>query len=82
MVCYSDSLYHDNTDPNDDYRIAISRTNAHGDVNGDELVDDGDLLAVLFAFGQTCNCPEDLNNDGMVDDADLLLVLFHFGEGC
>lgn len=53
-----------------------------GDVNCDGCVDDGDLLAVLFAFGQTCNCPEDLNNDGTVDDADLLLVLFHFGEGC
>jgi hypothetical protein len=26
---------------------------ANGDVNGDGCVDDGDLLQVLFAFGQT-----------------------------
>jgi CSLREA domain-containing protein len=53
------------------------------DINCDGCVDDADLLAVLFAFGQTCsNCPEDLNHDGVVDDADLLMVLFNFGEGC
>jgi hypothetical protein len=46
-------------------------------------VDDADLLAVLFAFGQAAgSLPEDLNGDGVVDDADLLEVLFHFGSGC
>jgi hypothetical protein len=46
-------------------------------------VDDADLLAVLFAFGQSSRLlPEDLNGDGVVDDADLLEVLFHFGSGC
>jgi len=58
----------------------------NGDVNGDGCVDDADLLAILFAFGQTCpecpSCPEDLNCDGVVDDADLLIVLFNFGNGC
>jgi hypothetical protein len=54
-----------------------------GDVNGDGCVDDSDLLAVLFAFGDTgSNLPEDLNGDGTVDDADLLEVLFNFGSGC
>lgn len=54
-----------------------------GDVNGDGCVDDIDLLAVLFAFGETGpNLAEDLNNDGVVDDADLLIVLFNFGSGC
>ncbi len=53
-----------------------------GDVNGDDCIDDADLLAVLFAFGQAGNLPEDLNLDGIVDDADLLIVLFHFGAGC
>jgi uncharacterized delta-60 repeat protein len=54
-----------------------------GDVNGDGCVDDGDLLAVLFAFGQRgSGLAEDLNNDGVVDDADLLEVLFNFGSGC
>lgn len=53
-----------------------------GDVNSDDCIDDADLLAILFAFGQTGNRPEDLNQDGVVDDADLLLVLFNFGVGC
>ena len=54
-----------------------------GDVNGDGCVDDADLLAVLFAFGQTgSGLPEDVNADGVVDDADLLTVLFNFGAGC
>lgn len=54
-----------------------------GDINQDGVIDDADLLAVLFAFGQTgTNLPEDLNMDGVVDDADLLTVLFRFGQGC
>jgi hypothetical protein len=58
------------------YRVA-------GDVNGDGCTDDADLLAVLFAFGQSgSNLPPDLNGDGLVDDADLLMVLFAFGNGC
>ncbi len=52
-----------------------------GDINGDNIIDDADLLQVLFAFGQGgLNLPEDLNGDGTVDDADLLLVLFNFGR--
>lgn len=51
-----------------------------GDVNGDGVIDDADLLEILFAFGS--NDPNrDLNNDGVVDDADLLTVLFNFGAG-
>jgi hypothetical protein len=54
-----------------------------GDVNGDGCVDDADLLAVLFAFGNSgSNLPEDVTRDGTVDDADLLVVLFNFGAGC
>jgi len=49
-----------------------------GDVNGDNVIDDADLLQVLFAFGAN-NPSVDLNGDGVVDDADLLLVLFNFG---
>jgi hypothetical protein len=50
------------------------------DVNQDGIVDDADLLQVLFAFGnRRCNHPADVNNDGIVDDADLLQVLFAFG---
>jgi hypothetical protein len=56
---------------------------SYGDVNMDGCVDDADLLAVLFAFGNTGPfLAEDTNGDGTVDDADLLTVLFAFGEGC
>lgn len=51
-----------------------------GDVNGDGVVDDRDLLIVLFNFGGSG--AGDLNGDGTVDDADLLLVLFNFGNTC
>ncbi len=58
-------------------------TLACGDVNLDGCVDDADLLAVLFAFGNSgTDLPEDLNGDEVVDDADLLIVLFAFGTGC
>jgi len=53
------------------------------DVDGNGCVDDADLLAVLFAFGNTgSGLAEDTNCDGIVDDADLLTVLFQFGQGC
>jgi hypothetical protein len=53
-----------------------------GDVNRDGCVDDADLLAVLFAFGNQGQDGVDVNCDGTVDDADLLIVLFNFGSGC
>ncbi|MEJ5384678.1 MAG: dockerin type I domain-containing protein [Fimbriimonadales bacterium] len=61
---------------------AISLPN--GDANGDQVVDDADLLEVLFAFGGDVSqdpaaATADLNQDGTVDDADLLIVLFNFG---
>jgi uncharacterized membrane protein len=56
----------------------------NGDVDANGCVDDADLLAVLFNFGNTGNAlgREDTNCDGIVDDADLLTVLFNFGSGC
>jgi hypothetical protein len=74
-------------------RYVISLQGAHfvdddgtngGDVNLDGCVDDADLLAVLFAFGQTGDNlgRVDVNCDQVVDDADLLQVLFNFGSGC
>jgi len=59
-------------------------TTHNGDVDANGCVDDADLLAVLFAFGQTgSNLGRvDVNCDGAVDDADLLQVLFNFGSGC
>jgi hypothetical protein len=61
----------------------VARLTTSPDVDGDGCVDDADLLAVLFAFGQTgSNLAEDINCDEVVDDADLLSVLFAFGSGC
>ncbi|MEN3002237.1 MAG: hypothetical protein ABDI19_10420 [Armatimonadota bacterium] len=56
----------------------------NGDVDNNGCIDDADLLAVLFAFGNTGASlgRVDTNCDGIVDDADLLTVLFHFGGGC
>ncbi|MFN4034041.1 MAG: hypothetical protein ACK4ME_10585 [Fimbriimonadales bacterium] len=54
-----------------------------GDVDGNGCVDDADLLAVLFNFGNAGEeQPADVNRDCLVDDADLLSVLFNFGNGC
>jgi probable HAF family extracellular repeat protein len=62
-----------------------TRCTAHnGDVDNNGCIDDADLLAVLFAFGNTGSnlVRVDVNCDGVVDDADLLIVLFNFGSGC
>ena len=62
-----------------------TRCVAHsGDVDRSGCVDDADLLAVLFAFGNTGSNLEgvDVNCDEVVDDVDLLIVLFNFGSGC
>ncbi len=54
-----------------------------GDANGDNCVDDADLLQVLSNFGlQGQNLPADFNEDGRIDDADLIIVLMNFGAGC
>lgn len=49
-----------------------------GNLNSDCVIDDADLLQVLFNFGST-ESNSDANSDGVVDDADLLIVLFNFG---
>jgi len=56
-------------------------TGVFGNVNGDDIVDDADLLQVLFNFGSD-DAATDTNGDGVVDDADLLTVLFNFGASC
>ena len=45
----------------------------NGDVNGDNLVDDADLLSVLFRMGDSCpqGCAEDLN--GELSESDKVL---------
>lgn len=50
----------------------------NGDLNGDNIVDDADLLLVLMTYGEY-NLDYDLTGDGYIDDADLLIVIFNFG---
>jgi hypothetical protein len=65
------------------YALDTEQPPLQGDVNRDGCVDDSDLIAVLFAFGNTgILLPEDVNLDGIVDDGDLIIVLFQFGTGC
>jgi len=67
----------------DRVQLVVTRAPGSADINRDGCVDDADLLAVLFAFGQTgSGLAEDINCDEVVDDADLLSVLFAFGSGC
>jgi outer membrane protein assembly factor BamB len=51
----------------------------NGDLNGDGVVDDEDVLTILMAF-DTWNPDLDLTGDAYVDDQDLLIVLFNFGS--
>jgi hypothetical protein len=45
------------------------------DVNGDGVVNFGDILAILGVWGPCPGCPEDVNGDGVVNFADILLVI-------
>ena len=78
--------YNAATERNEAYLLdtASSCTAHNGDVDESGCVDDADLLAVLFAFGNSGLSlgRVDVNCDGTVDDADLLIVLFNFGLGC
>jgi probable HAF family extracellular repeat protein len=66
------------------YQLDTGCVAHNGDVDYNRCVDDADLLAVIFAFGNRGILigRVDVNCDGAVDDADLLIVLFNFGSGC
>ncbi|MEE2906550.1 MAG: hypothetical protein VX527_01835 [Planctomycetota bacterium] len=51
------------------------------DVNGDNVVNVSDILAVLAVFGPCQDCPEDMNGDGSVDVFEILAILETWG-GC
>ncbi|MDW8107749.1 MAG: S8 family serine peptidase [Armatimonadota bacterium] len=56
----------------------LNLTLTPGDLNGDNVINNADLLLILFNFGAN-NPSVDLTGDGVVNNADLLLVLFNFG---
>ena len=49
------------------------------DINNDNVVNSGDLLAVINAWGPCSGCPEDINADGFVNSGDLLAVINAWG---
>jgi hypothetical protein len=49
------------------------------DVTGDNRIDDADLTAILFSYGDA-NPNLDITGDGIVDDADLLMILTYYGQ--
>jgi hypothetical protein len=71
---------------NETNNTLLAFTGCPADINRDGIVDDAELLIVLFAFGEQSVHPfyvqGDINCDGIVDDADLLIVLFAFGDAC
>jgi len=52
------------------------------DLNGDGVVDGGDLGLLLGAWGPCPGCPADLNRDGVVNGADLGELLASWGFSC
>jgi PKD repeat protein len=55
------------------------------DINGDGVIDGGDLIIVAFAYGSYPGHPKwnpiaDINHDNVVDGSDMLPVARHFGE--
>ncbi|MCS6893792.1 MAG: hypothetical protein NZO16_04415 [Deltaproteobacteria bacterium] len=71
-------------DANKDCQITVKRIQYSGDrgadINRDNIVDDADLLEILFNFGSSGQClNQDIDYDGIVSDSDLLTVLFCFG---
>ncbi len=50
-----------------------------GDIDGDNSLGVGDLLAVIDAWGACSDCDADINQDGSVDVADLLYIVGNWG---
>ena len=65
----------------------INVTLCFGDLNGDDVIDVGDVQAVAGRVKQKLGDPNyvlanDLNNDRVIDEADVALVTDRLGESC
>ncbi|MEE2819087.1 MAG: di-heme oxidoredictase family protein, partial [Planctomycetota bacterium] len=50
-----------------------------GDVNGDNALNVGDILAIIDAWGLCDGCAADVNSDGTVNVTDLLFIVGNWG---
>ena len=57
----------------------IVQTELFRDLDGNGVVDSGDIGLVLLDFGPCEGCATDLDGNGVVDSGDLGLVLLDFG---
>ena len=69
-------------DNNCDGFLSPEEANCPLDLNGDQLITVGDVLAVLADFGCLTDCEADVNGDGLVTVADILAMLGGFGSLC
>jgi hypothetical protein len=65
----------------------VNVTLCFGDLNGDDVIDVGDVQAVAGRVKQKLGDPNyvlanDLNNDRVIDEADVALVTDRLGESC
>ncbi len=65
------------------FNVLMVRAQIPGDVNGDGVVDIGDVAAVAGSFGKQSGDPgfnpnADLNSDGRIDVFDLVLVVMNY----
>ena len=67
-----------------DANFAITGTQPrNGDLDGNGLVDAGDIAVLLLAFGDcavAADCPADLDRNGLVDSGDIGVMLLLFGS--
>jgi hypothetical protein len=75
-VVVEDLRFQNSSDTSDAIALLPGAGDPLGDINGDGVVNVGDLLAVIGAWGLCpANCAADLNGDGVIDVDDLLIVV-------
>jgi outer membrane protein assembly factor BamB len=70
---------------NDSLTSDVVTVTIPGDVDGNYMVNQGDVLAILKAFGSTIGMPNyvancDIDGNGRINMEDLVIVLTHFGQ--
>ena len=59
--------------------VVTALTQRVGDVDGNDIVNVSDFLAVIISWGPCVGCPADFNGDGLVGILDFLDVLINWG---